>query len=822
MVKNLSKKTGRFFWSVFATKEQTMATEYQNNFETYAYRLALYYHLKTMDPFRAANFAKLKADGKLNIAQNKWNPQTKPDPNSQFIQDANGVNSPNPIYMDDEQWEQLYKIFSTAFRNMAKHTADLNQKDTLPFFNKYYNANPAIGIFGPAQISQANAADMQTLANLLIDPNNGQINAELMGLLHSELKTQTEYRNFVGNLLNPNAASNDFADKLNNVLVTLNNKAYESASVDDNLGINPFGNQQNAINIYRLTNNLYKNVGVETPHPLRMAQFKADFSKNGGLLETLFAKGKTIGSDFAKNGGKSVTDIIETAKTENDFAAGDNAIAGKDEDVLTRFDKISKTINESVDASIGKLTQRHRREIYDSPAASSIVEAIIGAKVKPTDGLDAVLKNIEAIKTKVQNKHPGAVTNLDWLTKQLKEVQEQMPKAFAGALRNGRQMNAIVKHIIVNAAKSGDKAKCLVAMEVLSVIQYDNFSSKIRDDLFKDKLVITGNMPSIQKSEVLKGMATAFDATLKFGARAVFETANLLKNRINKNGLTFKRDELRNAKVNVSTVQNDIDFERLAAGAQQWTVQQSEQFKNQAEQALQTAQQQLANKNQEILQKEQQIAQMGQIVQPFLDARQDIQDSDAEYAQARDSALAILTDLKNFRDATNGGYAPSPEELKQNKEQNKQLKNALKKRADAATKKLNAQVLLAGNPQAQQQIAQYNQLRQQLATLKQQKDTIEADIEIKQADFDLRNYIFEQKQQAETTQTAEAGDVYEMMQYWNYKNKFGERLKRNDLGLFRGANAHKAKQAAYNAANNNPQTNQTLIMFNQFLANQHP
>lgn len=783
-------------------------TTYQNNFENYIYRLALYYHLNAMEPFQAENFAKLKADKKLNAAQTKWDSSTKPDPNSPTITDVDGNSSPNPVYLNDEQWEQLYKVFGGTFRNMAKHTADLNQKKTLPFFTKYYNTNAAIGVFGPAHIPASNVTDMGDLAQYMED------HAEtILPIVRSDIKTRTEYNAFVANLRNPNNAPADFTEKLTNVLVSINNKAYESASVDDGLNINPFGDKQTAINVYGLTSKLYNNIGDEKISTTRLAHFKAEFSKNGGILETLFKNGKTIGTDFASNGGGSVIGIIDKAKEENNYKEGDNAIVGKDKDVLTHADKIKKNVNDAIDASIGKMEQRHRREIYDHPAASSIVESIIKAKVKPTDGLEAIIKNADAIKGKIAKSHPGAIADFNWFISQLKEVQDQMPKAFAGGLRNGRQLNAIVKHMIKNAAKSGDKSKCMVAMEVLSVIQYDNFSSKIRNEFFKqDFNLLKGT--SLEKSEAGKIISKGLAMGLKLGARAVFETANFVKNRVNKTGLTFRKKALIDAKTNVSTVRNDIDFNALATGAQNWTVQEAEQNAQTAQQVLQTKQQELQRKQAEVQQAEQAIAQLNQQLQPFLDAQQAIEDADKDYKDASDEALEKVRGLKDIKNVRDAGNTLTTTDLANERKWKPELRNALGRRGPALLKKQTAQNLLATNPNLQQQIQQLDTMQTNLGVLKGEESQLTTDVEVAQADFDIKDFIHNQKLQAETMATDESNDVYEMMQYWNYKNKIAERVKRNDLNILRGQKHHKAQQAAYDA------NNQNLALFMQY-AQQH-
>ncbi|MEE1029828.1 MAG: hypothetical protein UIC65_02280, partial [Alphaproteobacteria bacterium] len=154
--------------------------------------------------------------------------------------------------------------------------------------------------------------------------------------------------------------------------------------------------------------------------------------------------------------------------------------------------------------------------LYFSPEAKQIVSALHSENLKPTDGLDAVLKKAGDIKKRLQYKSPRATGYFDWFTKTMAELQKTMPKAFEGALSNGRKMRAIISEMILIAVRDGKEKEAQTAMEILSVIKYGYTTSKIMDALKKEDLTLfSDGKLSWNKTKGMQFITKAMDKSIK-------------------------------------------------------------------------------------------------------------------------------------------------------------------------------------------------------------------------------------------------------------------------------------------------------------------
>ena len=91
-----------------------------------------------------------------------------------------------------------------------------------------------------------------------------------------------------------------------------------------------------------------------------------------------------------------------------------------------------------------------------------------------------------------------------------------MPKAFEGALSNGRKMRAIVEELIMIAVRDGKEKEAKTAMEVLSVIKYGYTTSKIMDALKKEDLTLFSDSKlSWNKNSGMQFITKALDKGIK-------------------------------------------------------------------------------------------------------------------------------------------------------------------------------------------------------------------------------------------------------------------------------------------------------------------
>ena len=190
--------------------------------------------------------------------------------------------------------------------------------------------------------------------------------------------------------------------------------------------------------------------------------------------------------------------------------------------------------------------------LYFSNSAKLIFKALTGAKFKPTDGLGKLLDSAGDIKKNLQYKSPRAVDHFEWMNKTLGELKDTMPKAFAGALKNGGQMRALVSELILNAVRNNKIDEAKTAMEVLSVVKYGYTTSKIMDTLRADKELFTifsDKDLSWNKNEGVKLVTNAMDKTMRFAFLTAGYAITMAGNAFRLNGSKFngKTGRMKNA-----------------------------------------------------------------------------------------------------------------------------------------------------------------------------------------------------------------------------------------------------------------------------------
>lgn len=139
-------------------------------------------------------------------------------------------------------------------------------------------------------------------------------------------------------------------------------------------------------------------------------------------------------------------------------------------------------------------------------------------------------------------KSPRAVDHFEWMTKTLGELKDTMPKAFAGALKNGGQMRALVSELIINAVRENKIDEAKTMMEVLSVVKYGYTTSKIMDTLRADKELFTifsDKDLSWNKNEGVQFVTNAMDKSIRFAFLTVGYAVTGIGNAIRLNGSKF-------------------------------------------------------------------------------------------------------------------------------------------------------------------------------------------------------------------------------------------------------------------------------------------
>ena len=245
---------------------------------------------------------------------------------------------------------------------------------------------------------------------------------------------------------------------------------------------------------------------------------------------------------------------LDAANGNVDYANKDSKdyVPPKRDDELTPWQQLKENVSDTWSDYMDKYVKLRGDRLYFSNSAKLIFKALTGAKFKPTDGLGKLLDSAGDIKKNLMYKSPRAVDHLEWMTKTLGELKDTMPKAFAGALKNGGQMRALVSELILNAVRNNKIDEAKTAMEVLSVMKYGYTTSKIMDTLRADKELFTifsdGNL-SWNKNEGVKFVTNAMDKTMRFAFLTAGYAITMAGNAFRLNGSKFngKTGRMKNA-----------------------------------------------------------------------------------------------------------------------------------------------------------------------------------------------------------------------------------------------------------------------------------
>lgn len=438
------------------------------------------------------------------------------------LPDPNGAT----FHLSDDEWKKLYKAFRDAFRSMSASRDDFKEnKDAIAFLDEYFGG-AATHMFSNAVADDAIEPLLANLAQIL------SANPDLEYLLGGYLGDMS-YSDFVSGVKNKKYNKDTkFQGVLKNVVGYLHYMKQQQAN---GYGAEEF--QQFAPAFASLDLKAIKD-GFEDKVPdAKLNAFKRDY---GNLLNSV--EKKKINEVFKNHDGGKITGQIEAAKSKvaYDDKESKDYVPPKRDDELTPLQQMRRWAGNTWDDVLGKYFSAHGNRVYFSPSARLIVQAIDSAKIKPTDGIDKVLSSAGDIKKGLQYKSPTATEHFDWFTKALTELKATMPKAFAGALKNGSQLKAIVAEMITMAVRDGKVEHAKTALEVLSVIKYGYTTSKIMDAMRQEELkIFSDGGLSWNKNQGMQFVTTALDKSIKAAFIGVGYGITMVGNAWRLNGSKF-------------------------------------------------------------------------------------------------------------------------------------------------------------------------------------------------------------------------------------------------------------------------------------------
>jgi len=402
-------------------------------------------------------------------------------------------NDPNDGLGQDD-WEKLFNIFNSTLGRMKRDADGLaNNSQAKSFVDEYYGLHK---LFSIEPVTDAAALTE-------IDKIKQNIH-----LLRSFLPDDVSFDKFRQELTNNKYDSDEkFRDTFINFVEKL-----ERAK---NWGIQSGAARQL---VEQLDTEAILRGFEQKPAPGKLASFKREYKS---ILDSLHDKTK-LREMFGNNDeGKISGQIAKALKKVNyDDKSADNKsyVHPKVEDELTLFQQVKKWVGDTYENHLEKYAKLRGDRMFFSEPAKMICKAIDSAKIKPTEGIAAVLNKAEEIKKGLQYKSPTAVDHFDWFVKEMNVLKSEMPKAFEGALKNGPQLRHLIEKLIVDAIEQNKIKEAKTAMEVLSVIKYANTTSAIMDQIKSDKdlfTIFSNDKLSWNKNDGVRFVTSALDKSVR-------------------------------------------------------------------------------------------------------------------------------------------------------------------------------------------------------------------------------------------------------------------------------------------------------------------
>lgn len=491
---------------------------------------------------------------------------------------TNGANNPMPDpneaggawELSNDEWEKLFRAFQDAFRAMdADKKSFKDNKDANDFLNEYFGD---LHLFSNGVASNDAEQEIQGNFKTFLESNRQvlEVAFKQWGLTDGDFSYSDLMSGIQDKKYN---TSPKFQKKIKDVAQYV---AYYMRQPDF---VNSLPNAQTNLPDFEKVEKGFDDDQID---PQKLDYFKRN---HRDLLDTLNKKSK-IYSVFKTYDKGKISKLLDEATQKVDYGnkESDDYVPPKRDDELTPWQQLSKNIGDTWSDYMDKYIKFRGDRLYMSNSAKAIVKALDDKKVKmkPTDGLGKLVENTDTIKANLLYKSPTATKHFEWMAKTLKELQSTMPKAFAGALQNGRQMRALVSELIMTAVRDGKMDEAKTAMEVLSVIKYGYTTSKIMDALGKENLSIFSDKGlSWNKNEGVQFVTNAMDKSIKAAFMGIGYGITIAGNAYNLHGSKFNRatgrmkqahddfiqanDDAKNKKIAERNIENPLAQQRIQA-----------------------------------------------------------------------------------------------------------------------------------------------------------------------------------------------------------------------------------------------------------------
>lgn len=509
---------------VLSHQEVLMATI--NNVKDFIYEFTRQYHFDKMPAEVRARYEDYAKTDDFDGNMKYWK------------RDLEG--QPLPL-LDSSKLRKMYDMFQDVFETMSQNKKKFKDtKAVNDFFENWFGTGKVFD--QPQPIGGVEARIEHFVTNVLDSGYNNQL--ERIFKRYNLVPSDFDYNEFLDDVKAGKYKTNP---KLRRTLLELIDYAHDYSGGAYGIEYWPAGMPQYDITaaatvggVAAITNPNTKdwfttqyNVGFRFALPQLMKQL-IDSAKIREAFEE-YDSDKIISGKIAD--GIKATDYANTESTDYiEPKYKDQKNFGQR--INEKLDKIKENnINPWIDILRGRrrFFSKHAQIVIE---ACSKVKNKDGKYIKPTDGLQAFIDNKDAILKKIDGKSPTAKSHFKWFVDRLGEYSTNMPDAFKGALKNARQMRAIVEQIIYDALNDkGDGqadsfAKAKTAMEILSTMKYGIMHSRMMDAFAKEDMTwLSDKGLSWNKYEAPQMFTKFFDTTLKYGALTTGRGIAALRNK---------------------------------------------------------------------------------------------------------------------------------------------------------------------------------------------------------------------------------------------------------------------------------------------------
>ena len=423
---------------------------------------------------------------------------------------------------NDKEWKKLFRAFQTAFQTMDGAKKDFKYNDKATKFLETYFGSHTSGTTPVQHLFQYTKATSTAKAKIGPAPA-GSTAVTLRGFL-SKYKNRLELQLKNWGLLTEDFSYDDllngidsekynknpkFRKRMESVAQVIDGYIAGDITLQQRLGIPNPSEIPDCSDVSKWFDD--SNIS-----PFRLQQFKNEYAT---LLNTLRKESKVREVFEQYDEGKISGPLNKALKNQSyDDPKSDDYVQPKRADTLTLPEQAAKWWGDTYSDCLEKYVKLKGDRLYFSSEAKNICKHL-QKNLKKTDGLDGVLKNIGGARDKLKAAREfKSEKHLAWFEKTLNALKNdpKLSKVWAGALKDGTHMQALVKEMIIRAVKEGKKDECKTALELISVLHYDYTTSKIMETLGKENLTIfSDGKLSWNKNEGMKLVTTALDKSIK-------------------------------------------------------------------------------------------------------------------------------------------------------------------------------------------------------------------------------------------------------------------------------------------------------------------